>query len=63
MLHPVLVALFIVLTEDHDLGSINRAHPEIGDFKYYDRDAEFPETLSMLPGGPPCWWERLGASN
>jgi hypothetical protein len=62
-MHPVLAALFLVLEDDEDLGNINRDHPGIFGFKYYDRNAVFPETLTMPSEGPAHWWEELGASN
>ncbi|KAH9988505.1 hypothetical protein BJV77DRAFT_737858 [Russula vinacea] len=60
-LHPTLVALFIVLSRDEDLGRITRSHPDRKQHKYFRRREVFPEDISnLLPPREGRWWEDLG---
>jgi hypothetical protein len=60
-LHPILVALSIVLDGKEDLGNITRSHPKQNTHSYYDESAIFPEDLSdLLPPKTDRWWEPLG---
>ncbi|KAN0121379.1 hypothetical protein V8E52_003275 [Russula decolorans] len=59
-LHPILIALSIVLDRDEDLGRITRFHPGRWEHEFYDDSAEFPADLSdLLPPSADCWWEPL----
>jgi hypothetical protein len=60
-LHPILVALQIVLDQNEDLGSITRSHPDLKVHSFYDETAKFPADIShMLPPIADRWWEQLG---
>ena len=62
-LHPVLVALTIVLNNDEDLGNITASHPLRTHHKYYKADATFPQDLShLLPEASGRWWDHFGKS-
>jgi hypothetical protein len=66
-LHPILVALALVLNEDpenQDFSLITDNFPEeeLRRSKYYNPLAEFPADLSAyLPPREDWWWEDLGA--
>ena len=62
-LHPTLAAFLTVLSQQGDLGDINRAHPVKNVFKYFNPNAEFPDDLSGLLPTDDRWWEDLGESN
>jgi hypothetical protein len=61
-LHPTLAAFLTVLSQEGDLGDINRAHPAKNVFKYFNPNAEFPDDLSGLLPTNDLWWEDLGES-
>ena len=62
-LHPLVVALVIVLTKNEDFSLITENHPELKRHKYYNPSAVFPPDLSpFLPPREDRWWEDLGAS-
>ena len=60
-MHPTLVALFIVMGTDGDLGDITRDHPKVGATKYYNPHENFPQDITAYLQGER-WWEALGAS-
>jgi len=60
-LHPILVALAIVIAEDGDLGEITPTHPRREEHKFYKPGAKFPFRIShLLPPPEQCWWVPLG---
>jgi hypothetical protein len=62
-LHPVLVALTIVLKGNEDLGNIKASHLLQEKHNYYQAEAKFPDNLSdLLPEESGHWWEHLGKS-
>lgn len=61
VLPPTLAALYIVLDQKEDLGSIKRSHPDLKKHEFYDPAAEFPDDLSdLLPPRADRWWDDLG---
>ncbi|KAH9983367.1 hypothetical protein BJV77DRAFT_310283 [Russula vinacea] len=59
-LHPTLVALFIVLSRDEDLGRITRSRLDRKQHKYFRRREVSPEDISnLLPPREGRWWEDL----
>ena len=63
ILHPLLVALAIVLKHDEDFSLVTESHPKLTTHKYYDETAVFPDLSSLTPSGEVCWWEDFGASH
>jgi hypothetical protein len=63
ILHPLLVALSIVLDSNEDLSLITASHRDLQRHKYYSPSAEFPELSPFLPEGEDHWWEDLGVSH
>jgi hypothetical protein len=62
-LHPLLVALTIVLHNGEDFSLISASHPQLAKHKYYKPSAVFPDLSPFLPSKEDCWWEDLGASH
>ena len=61
-MHPTLAALLIVLKTGGDLGEINRVHPQIRRFRFFNSNAQFPEDISNFLPEADRWWEDLGES-
>jgi hypothetical protein len=60
-LHPILVALSIVLDRDEDLGRVTRSHPDREEHEFYEAGAFFPlHNSDSLPPSADRWWEHLG---
>ena len=62
-MHPLVVALAIVLEKNEDFSLINEDHPELLRHKYYDPSRVFPDLSAFYPAREDCWWEDLGASH
>jgi hypothetical protein len=62
-LHPLAVALAIVLGKNEDFSLITEDHPDLLKHKYYDASAHFPDLSPFLPAMEDCWWVDLGASH
>jgi hypothetical protein len=62
VLHPLLVALAIVLKCDEDFSLVTENHPKIKIHKYYTATAVFPDLSPFIPPREDRWWEDLGAS-
>lgn len=60
-IHPILIALSIVLVDKEDLSCISRNHPRRSHHSYYDASADFSADISdLLPPSEHRWWEILG---
>ena len=60
-MHPILVALSIVIADKEDLSRITRDHPGRLRHKFYDASANFSADISdLLPPSEDRWWEVLG---
>lgn len=62
-MHPSILALSIVLSNDEDFSLITSNHPQLPSHKYYNDLAVFPDLSTFLPSREDCWWEGLGASH
>ena len=60
-MHPILIALSIVMTGQEDLSHIARDHPGRLRHRFYDASVDFSADISdLLPPGEDRWWEALG---
>jgi hypothetical protein len=58
-LHPLIVALTIVLDDDDDLSLISASFSGLERHKYYNPQVVFPD-LAPYAAKDDCWWEDLG---
>jgi hypothetical protein len=58
-LHPILLALSIVLHLNQDPGEISRSHGIVTQHGLYRSDVDFPLGIVDLPE-EDRWWEALG---
>ena len=60
-MHPILVALSIVIADKEDLSRITRDHPGRLHHKFYDSSADLSADISdLLPSSEDRSWEVLG---